>query len=74
MSRGKFETTAVSAIRKGDLVIADASQGYATATIPSPKFEIAVALHNFQYEAPSWVFTFNDFTVTPPRSFLLRKL
>ena len=63
ISQGRRETTAESAIRSGDLVTADASHGYAIETIPSPKFETVVALHNFQYEAPSLVFTFDDFTV-----------
>jgi hypothetical protein len=48
MSHGKRETTAARAIRKGDLVTAEANHGYAIATMPSPKFEIVVALHNFQ--------------------------
>jgi hypothetical protein len=48
MSHGKRETTAASAIRRGDLVTAEANHGYAIETIPSPKFEIVVALHNFQ--------------------------
>ena len=47
-SHGKRDTTADSAIRRGDRVTADANHGYAIATMPSPKFEIVVALHNFQ--------------------------
>jgi hypothetical protein len=65
ISQGRRETTTESAISSGDLVTAEASHGYAMATIPSPKFETVVALHNFQYEAPSLVFTFDDFTVVP---------
>ena len=65
MSHGRRETTAESAIRRGDLVTADASHGYAIETIPSPKFETVVALHNFQYEAPSLLGAFADFTVIP---------
>ncbi len=65
ISHGKRETTADSAINKGDLVTAEASHGYAIETIPSPKFEIVVALQSFQYEAPSLFFTFDDFTVVP---------
>jgi hypothetical protein len=48
MSHGKRETTAESAIRRGDLVTAEANHGYAINVIPSPRFEIPVALHSFQ--------------------------
>jgi hypothetical protein len=48
INHGKRETTTESAIRSGDLVTAEANHGYAIATIPSPKFEMVVALHNFQ--------------------------
>jgi hypothetical protein len=48
MSQGSLDATAASAISIGERVMADASQGYATVEIPSPRFEIAVALHNFQ--------------------------
>jgi hypothetical protein len=48
ISHGKRETTAESAIRRGDLVTAEANHGYAIDVIPSPRFEIPVALHNFQ--------------------------
>ncbi len=47
-SQGRRETTTDKAISNGDRVTADASQGYATATIPSPRFEIPVALQSFQ--------------------------
>jgi hypothetical protein len=48
ISHGRRETTADNAISKGDLVTAEANHGYAIETIPSPRFEIVVALHNFQ--------------------------
>ena len=48
INHGNRETTAESAIRRGDLVTAEASHGYAIDVIPSPRFEIPVALHNFQ--------------------------
>jgi hypothetical protein len=63
MSHGRRETTAESAIRSGDRVTADASHGYAIEVMPSPRFEIPVALQSFQYEAPSLVLTFDGFTV-----------
>ena len=42
------------AISSGDLVTADASHGYATLVIPSPKLEIADADQSRQYFAPSF--------------------
>lgn len=47
-SHGSRETTTDKAISIGDRVTAEASHGYATATIPSPRFEIPVALQSFQ--------------------------
>ena len=54
ISQGRRDATAAKAIRNGSRVIADASQGYATVEIPSPRFEMAVALQSFQYELPSF--------------------
>ena len=71
ISHGKRETTADSAINKGDLVTAEASHGYAIVTIPSPRFEIVVALQSFQYEAPSLVFNLSAYGIPTSRNHFL---
>ena len=54
INHGKRDAKPAAAISRGERVTADATQGYATPDIPSPKFEMAVALHKRQYEEPSF--------------------
>jgi len=48
INHGKLDAKPAAAISRGERVTADATQGYATPDIPSPKLEIAVAVHNLQ--------------------------
>ena len=48
INHGRRDANPAAAISKGERVTADATQGYATPDIPSPRFEIAVAVHKRQ--------------------------
>jgi hypothetical protein len=48
INHGRREAKPAAAISNGERVTADATHGYATPDIPSPKLEIAVALHKRQ--------------------------
>jgi hypothetical protein len=53
-SHGNLEATAISAISIGDRVTAEASHGYATIVMPSPKFETSAELKSRWYFEPSF--------------------
>jgi hypothetical protein len=55
INHGNRDAKPAVAIKRGDRVTAEATHGYATPDIPSPKFEMAVAVHKRQYEAPSFL-------------------
>lgn len=48
INHGNLDATAMSAIKNGDRVTAEASQGYAIAVTPSPRLLIAWALQRRQ--------------------------
>jgi hypothetical protein len=48
ISHGNREAKPAAAISNGERVTAEATHGYATPEIPSPRFEIAVAVHKRQ--------------------------
>jgi hypothetical protein len=52
ISQGKRWATAMRAMSTGLRVTAEASHGKAMAPTPSPRFEIALAVHNRQYRPP----------------------